>query len=115
MDLTNLSVILAEAAAPQPDVNPQAVMMKQLLLFIAIPVFFYFVLMRPQQKRAKEQAEMLKSVKAGDKIVTTGGVIGVVITVKEKSITLRSADTKLEITRSGIAEITERSGESSES
>jgi preprotein translocase subunit YajC len=114
MDLINLSVILAQAAQPEAA-NQQAVMLKQLLLFVAIPVIFYFVLMRPQQKRAKEQAEMLKSVKAGDKIVTSGGIIGVVITVKEKSITIRSADTKMEVTRSGIGEITERSGESSES
>ena len=45
--------------------------LKQLLFFLAIPIIFYFALLRPQQKRAKETAEMLKTVKSGDKIVTT--------------------------------------------
>jgi preprotein translocase subunit YajC len=78
-------------------------------------VMFYFVLIRPQQKKAKEHAALLKNVKAGDRILTTSGIVGVVLTVKEKTITLRSADTKLELTKSAIAEITERSGETSES
>jgi preprotein translocase subunit YajC len=76
---------------------------------------FYFVLLRPQQKRAREQADMLKSIKSGDKIVTTGGVLGTVITVKDKSVSIRSADSKMEITKSAIAEVVERSGDSSSS
>jgi len=87
-----------------------------LVPLVLLMVVFYFVLIRPQQKKAKQHAEMLKTVKAGDKVVTSGGVIGVVITVKEKGgVTIRSADAKLEITRSAIAEITERSGDNSES
>jgi len=78
-------------------------------------VVFYFALIRPQQKKAKAQAELLKTVGSGDKVVTTSGIIGVVITVKEKAITLRSADSKFEITKSAIAEIIERSGAASES
>jgi preprotein translocase subunit YajC len=86
-------------------------MVPLVLLFVA----FYFVLLRPQQKKAKEHAEMLKTVKAGDKIVTSGGVVAVVITVKDKTLNIRSADAKLEITKSAVAEITERGGESSQS
>ena len=52
---------------------------------------------------------------AGDRVITSSGIVGVVVTVKEKSATIRSADAKLEITKSAIAEITERSGEPSES
>ena len=70
---------------------------------------------RPQQKKQKAHAELLKTVRPGDKIVTSGGVIAVVITVKEKSLSVRSADAKFEITKSAVAEITERSGETSES
>jgi len=77
-------------------------------------VMFYFVLIRPQQKKAKEHAALLKNVKPGDRILTTSGIVGVVLSVKEKTLTLRSADTKLEITKSALAEITERSGEASE-
>lgn len=73
---------------------------------------FYLLLIRPQQKKAKEMANMLKSLKAGDKVVTSGGIVGVVMTVKERTVILRSNDTKMEITKGAVAEITERSGDS---
>jgi preprotein translocase subunit YajC len=76
---------------------------------------FYLALIRPQQKKAKEHAALLKAVRPGDKIVTSSGIVAVVVTVKEKTLSIRSADAKLEITKSAIAEITERSGEPSES
>jgi preprotein translocase subunit YajC len=57
---------------------------------------------------------MLKAVRAGDKIVTSSGIVAVVVTVKDKTLSIRSADAKLEITKSAIAEIIERSGETSE-
>jgi preprotein translocase subunit YajC len=47
--------------------------------------------------------------------VTTGGIVGVIVSVKEKTISIRSADAKFEITKAAVAEITERAGESSES
>jgi preprotein translocase subunit YajC len=76
---------------------------------------FYFAFFRPQQKKQRQHAEMLKTVRPGDKIVTSGGVIAVVITVKEKTLSVRSADSKFEITKAAVTEITERGGESSES
>ena len=78
-------------------------------------VVFYFALIRPQQKKAKALAELLKSVKPGDKVVTTSGILGVVVTVKEKAITLRSADSKFEVTKTAVAEIIERNAAASES
>jgi preprotein translocase subunit YajC len=82
---------------------------------VLLVVVFYFALIRPQQKRQKQQAELLKAVRSGDRIVTNSGIMATVITVKEKSLMIRSADAKFEITKSAVAEITERSGESSES
>lgn len=82
---------------------------------VLLVVVFYFALIRPQQKKQKQQAELLKAVRSGDKILTNSGIIAIVVTVKEKSLTVRSADSKFEITKSAVAEITERSGESSES
>jgi preprotein translocase subunit YajC len=81
---------------------------------VLLVVVFYFALIRPQQKKQKQQAELLKAVRSGDRILTNGGIIATVITVKDKSLTIRSADAKFEITKSAVAEITERSGESSE-
>jgi preprotein translocase subunit YajC len=74
-------------------------------------VVFYFVLIRPQQKKAKEHQNLMQSIKPGDKVVTSSGIIGKVLTVREKTVTIRSEDTKLEITKSAVADIVERSGE----
>ena len=122
MDFRHLSTVLAEAApAPAgtgPTVdgpNPTAQKIQFFGMIALMFVMIYFVMFRPQQKRAREQANMLKSIKAGDRIVTTGGIIGAVVTVKDKSISIRSADAKMEITKSAVAEILERSGESSAS
>ena len=109
----NLSAVLA-MGQPQPGQtapSPLTSLVPLILLF----VIFYFVLIRPQQKKAKEQAQMIKTVKSGDKITTSSGIIATVITVKEDSVTVRSADAKFEITKGAIAEIRERSSESSAS
>ena len=81
---------------------------------VLLVVVFYFALIRPQQKKQKQQAELLKAVRSGDRILTNSGIIATVITVKDRSLTIRSADAKFEITKSAVAEITERSGESTE-
>jgi len=78
---------------------------------VLLVVVFYFVLIRPQQKKAKQHQELLKTLRPGDKVLTSGGVVGTVITVKDKVVTVRSADSKLEITKGAVSEIMERSGE----
>ena len=84
-----------------------------LVPMVLIFIIFYFILIRPQQKKAKQQQEMLKTVKSGDKVITTSGIIATVVTVKEDSVSVRSADSKFEITKGAIAEIRERAGEAS--
>lgn len=76
---------------------------------------FYLVLIRPQSKKAKEHAAMLKTIRRGDEVVTSGGVVGEVVTVKERTVVVRSMDAKFEVNKSAISEITKRSGEASES
>ena len=78
----------------------------QLLPIFLIIAVFYFLLIRPQQKRQKQLQETIASLKIGDRVITTGGIIGVITTVKETSFLIRSADkTILEIARSAIADI----------
>lgn len=84
-------------------------------MLVVMVIMFYFVLIRPQSKKAKEHSEMLKAIRPGDKIITSGGVVATIVTVKEKTLTIRSADAKFEITKSAIAEVTERGGEVKES
>lgn len=90
-------------------------MLQTVGFLVIMVVMFYFVLIRPQSKKAKDHAQMLKTIRKGDKIITSGGVVGEVITVKERTVSIRSADAKMEITKAAIAEISERGSESSES
>lgn len=115
LNLTQTLLALAPSAAPAGTApNPTAQTANFVLMMVVMVVMFYFVLIRPQQKKAKEHAALLKNIKPGDRILTSSGILGTVLTVKEKTLTLRSADTKLEITKAAIAEITERSGSTSE-
>jgi preprotein translocase subunit YajC len=114
MTIFGANTLLALAPPAQPGQAPPP-FWTSLVPLVLLVVVFYFALIRPQQKKAKDHAELLKAVRPGDKIVTTGGVVGVIVSVKEKTLSIRSADAKFEITKSAIAEITERSGESSES
>jgi preprotein translocase subunit YajC len=67
---------------------------------------FYLLLIRPQQKKQRQLQAQIADLKAGDKIVTTGGVIGTITAVKDTSFLLRSADKSiLEIARSAVAGI----------
>jgi preprotein translocase subunit YajC len=78
----------------------------QLLPIVLIIAVFYFLLIRPQQKRQRQLQETVASLKIGDRVITTGGIIGVIITVRETSFLIRSADKSiLEIARSAIADI----------
>ena len=103
---------LAPSPAGQQSTAPWWANLMPLFLLVFV---FYFVFIRPQQKKAKEQETLLKSLKPGDKVITASGIIGVVLTVRDKSISIRSSDTKLEILRSAVSQLSERAGESSES
>ena len=108
--MTVVSSFLAMAPTPpgtQP--NPTGQMLQMLSMVVFFIVVMYFIMIRPQQKKAKEHDQLLKSLKPKDKIVTSGGVVGIVVSVGERSVTIRSADTKLEVLKSAVTEITERS------
>ena len=80
----------------------------QLLPIFLIIGIFYFLLIRPQQRRQRQLQDTIAGLKIGDRVITTGGVIGVITMVREKESTflIRSADkTILEIARSAIADI----------
>src|SRR5262245_20268873 len=114
MTLSGMKPLMAMGQPAQPGQQPPP-FWTSLVPLVLLVVVFYFALIRPQQKKQKEQAQLLKSVRPGDKIVTASGIIGVMVSVKEKSLSIRSADAKFEMTKSAIAEITERSGDSPES
>lgn len=110
MDWITLNSLLALAPQTQPGQKPPP-FWTSLVPLVLLVVVFYFALIRPQQKKAKEHANLLKAIKPGDKIMTSGGVLAVVITVKEKSVMVRSADSKFEIAKTAVTDITERASE----
>jgi preprotein translocase subunit YajC len=80
----------------------------QMLPLILIIGVFYILLIRPQQKRQRELQETISQLKAGDRVVTTGGIIGTITNVRDTSFLIRSADKSiLEIARSAVAGIQE--------
>jgi preprotein translocase subunit YajC len=118
MDLSHVALMLAFGAPPTPpgtQPDPRGSMLSTVGMLVVMVVMFYFVLIRPQSKKAKEHAEMLKTVKPGDRIITSGGIVATVVTVKDKTLSVRSADAKFEITKSAISEVTERGSETKES
>ncbi len=86
--------------------SPQA--LTSILPFVLIPVVFYMLLMRPNQQRQKQWNEMLAALKPGDRITTTGGMRGVILALREETITLRLPpdNIKVEIVKSAIASVT---------
>jgi preprotein translocase subunit YajC len=77
----------------------------QIALFIAI---FYFLLIRPQRRQQQEHKHLLASLQRGDKIVTSSGIVGEVVHIKDDEVTIRSGEAKFVILRSGVASITNR-------
>ena len=75
-----------------------------LLPMILIFGVFYVLLIRPQQKKQRQLQATIAELKAGDKVITTGGIIGTITTVRDTSFMIRSADkTILEVARTAIA------------
>lgn len=77
----------------------------QIALFIAI---FYFLLIRPQRRQQQQHKQLLASLQRGDQVVTSSGIVGEVVHIKDDQVTVRSGEAKFVMLRSGIASITNR-------
>ena len=86
---SQISGMLAAAGA---GTSPQGSMWSTLLIMIPLFAIMYFLMIRPQQKKQKEHDEMLTRVKAGDKVMTTSGMLATVVKVTDKHVTLAVAD-----------------------
>lgn len=76
-------------------------------LLLMIPLFYLF-LMRPQQKKQKQWQEMLAGIKSGDRVTTSGGIRGIILSIKDDVIIIRVApdNLKLEVAKNAIASVT---------
>ena len=84
-------------------------------MMVAIFGIFYVLLILPQQRRQKKWQGMLSQIKSGDKVVTNGGLIGTVLSVKDDSLVLRLPpdNIKIEVTRASVVTLTTNEGEKS--
>jgi preprotein translocase subunit YajC len=86
----------------------------QLAPLVLIIAVFYVLVIRPQQARQRQLQETIASLRINDKVITTGGIIGVITAVRDSSFIIRSADkTMLEVARSAIADIDREGKEAS--
>lgn len=94
------------AMAPQGGSGGGGSLVSTLIMFGAIFAIFYFMIIRPQQKKAKEREKLLSNLEKGDKIVTSGGVHATIIGLEEKTALIEIApNVKVKIERSAIGSV----------
>jgi preprotein translocase subunit YajC len=107
IEILNLLLGQAESGADAP--NPLLSMAPLMIAFIFI---MYFLTIRPQQKKDKERKEMLDAISKGDEVVTTGGICGKVVSLKETEVVLQvGKDVTIKFLRSSIAHVIDSSEE----
>jgi len=105
--ILNPTEMIMIAQAPAPAQSGGFEMFVPMILMIVI---FYFLLIRPQTKREKERKKMVGALKSGDSVVTRGGVIGTVQSVKADTVTIRSLESKFELEKYSVErQITDKS------
>lgn len=80
-----------------------------ILYFVVFFGIMYFLMIRPQQKQQKQRLALLSSLRVKDKVITTGGIYGKIVKVKDKSVVVQIADkVEIEVAKSGIASVENR-------
>ncbi len=105
----DLITLLAATAADSSSTSTSGTVESMLVTFIPLVlmlVVFYFLLIRPEKKRAAKMKEMLDNLQVADEVVTTGGIIGRVLSVKEDTVLIETGGdrTRLRVLRTSIAE-----------
>ena len=106
--MTTLAVIsTAASSAAQTGGTGVASMLTMLIPLALIIVFFYFFIIRPEKKRNKEMQNMLNSIQVADEVITNGGIVGRVLSVKEDTVLIETGSdrTKIRFRRSAISAV----------
>lgn len=83
--------------------NPQII---SLLWIVGLFAILYFLMIRPQQQRQKKHNEMINSIKQDDKVITIGGIYGIIVKIKDKSFILEVSDkVRMEFLKTAISQI----------
>lgn len=98
-------IAMAPPAGAQGGGNPLSMFAPMLLIF----GIFYFMLIRPQQRKERERREMIENVKTGERVVFCGGMMGTVTNVKDGTFTIKIAENvKVEVARAAVSQVLEK-------
>ena len=120
MNAVLTDLLLMGAPAPggggAPAAGGSGQLVTTFITFGLVIAIFYFLIIRPQNKKKKETQEMLSSIGKNDRVVTIGGIRGVVQSVKDDTVVLKVDDnTKLEFSKSAVSSVLEKKGSGKES
>lgn len=108
--LQELPVLMGAPAGGGGASGPASVA-PTLVTFGLVFAIFYFLIIRPQNKRQKETKQMLSALKKGDRVVTIGGIRGTIFALKEETVVLKVDDnTKIQFSRSAVSSVVEKKG-----
>jgi len=98
-----LGFLLLQQAAPSAQTNP----LMSFLPLVFIVAIFYFLVFMPMQKQKKQQAQMLANLQTGTDVLTTGGIVGTIVSLNETTLVLRVKpdNIKLQIMRSAVSSL----------
>jgi len=103
--MTDLLTLAMAAPGGDTPANPLGMFMPMILIF----GIFYFMLIRPQQRKEKERRQMISDVKSGDRVVFSGGILGTVTNVKDGVFVVKIADNvKIEVARGGVNRVLQK-------
>jgi preprotein translocase subunit YajC len=107
MSLSSLiGISTAYAANAAPAAHPQGSIMGMLPMLILIVLVFYFLLVRPQQKRSKAQKSLMENIALGDEIVTVGGIVGKITKMRDAFVVLMiSKDVEITMRKAAIESV----------
>jgi len=104
---TNLPLMMGAPADPS---GAPGSIVPTLVTFGLVFVIFYFLIIRPQNRKQKDQKKMVEAVKKGDRIVSIGGIHGTVMSVKDSEVVVKiDTNTKLTLSKSAISSVVEQS------
>jgi len=107
--------LLGMAPSPGGAGGQQPGLMQFLPMVVMLVAIFYLLVFRPQQKKQKEQKDMIASLKKGDAVITSGGIHGVVAGLKGEIVVVKVADNvKIEVSKGSITAVTKKGGETPE-
>ena len=103
--MTTALLTLAMAAPPEGQGSPFTMFMPMIIIF----AIFYFMLIRPQQRKDRERRELIANIKSGERVLFCGGLLGTVTNVKDATFTVKIAEgVKVEVARSAVSRVLDK-------